>query len=203
MPSTLAAYGLRPLTNPAGSVRPHAITSGISATYSTALYKGTPVKMATGATAAGVVQIAAASGAAWIGAFAGVQYTDANGRMQYVNSWAASTAVATGTTPTAFIWDDPGILYSISMDGGSKTQVTTVGQQFNFSAVSGYAVTDGNSTTQQSTTALANAGAGATTQGAFRVTDIDRQPDNAWGDTYVMVVGNVAQHQYLYPIVGL
>lgn len=197
MPTTQAAYGCRPVNYAAGYVRPQAIFAGILSGYTTALYSGTPIIQQTGA-AGGVIQIAA-NAADWLGSFAGVQYTDANGRTQYSKYWAASQ---TGTNIIAFVWQDPTVTYEMQTDA-TTTQALALGQEFNFSSTSGYTVGAGNVTVQQSTCALNATGAGTGTQGMFRCLDVGREQDNAWGDLFVNLIGNIARHQYAAVKVGI
>ena len=60
---------------------------------------------------------------------------------------------------------------------------TTIGNEYNFTAV-----TSGSSTTGLSTATLGSAtAAGNSTQGQMRVVDIAPYVDNAWGDAYTVV----------------
>lgn len=193
MPSTSAPYGFRPVKNMTGAVRPRAVFGGILSGYTTALYQGTPIIQQI-SSAGGVIQIAANS-SDWLGVFSGVQYTDTNSRTQYSKSWVASTSA---TNIIAYIWDEPYIEYQVQTDGAAAlSQANALGQQFQFSAVSGFTVGAGSATTQLSTCAIAAANVGSGTQGMFRVLDLSRDPDNAWGDTYLNVIGNIARHQYV------
>jgi hypothetical protein len=193
MSATQSAYGCRPVNSMVGDVRPRAVFSGIANSYATALYSGTPIIWQTGS-AGGNIQIAA-NAADWVGAFAGVQYTDSNGRTQYSKYWPASLAALTAASIIAYIWDHPDIMYEMQTDA-TLTQANGIGQQFSFSSTTGFTVGAGNTTTQQSTCALNASNVGTGVQGMFRVEDLGREVDNAWGDLFVNVIGQVARHQY-------
>lgn len=187
MSATLAPFGLRPIYNMVGGVRPRAYIGGISAAYNASLYRGSAIKLAT----TGVIQIAA-NAADMSGVFAGCEYTDSQGRRQYVPYWPAST---TSTDRVAWVWDEPGTIFEAQAEG-SLAQ-TAIGDQADFSVASGYAVGDGNTTTGLSTCALSTTLAGAGNQGMLRIVDRSLRVDNDWGDTYTIVQVMLARHQYV------
>lgn len=194
MSSTLAPYGLRPVYHPSGQDRaltPYFLASG----YATSLYRGTPVTLA--ATTQNL-NVAAASGADWLGVFWGCEFIDAFGVPQESSYWPASTTVLAGTVVTAYVYDDPLTVYEIQCDGAlaNTASVAAAGQQLNFSATSGYAVTDGSATLGQSTTAASASSLTATAQGMMRIVDIAREIDNAAGDAYTKILVQVARHMF-------
>ena len=191
MSSTNAPFGLRPAFHPSGLDRAQALANGIQAVstsginnvgYATNILKGQPVKY----NASGWLNVAAA-GDAFVGAFAGVEWTDGTGRRRVSNYWPASETFQTGSV-VAYFYNDPNIVYEIQSD--ATVAQTALNAQFDFS----------NATAGSTVTGLSQATLGAstiTTTGVaqMRVVDIAPYPDNAWGDTYVIVRVTVSNHQ--------
>ena len=191
MPSTSAPFGLRPAFHPSGLDRAQALANGIqavstsgnvSAGYATTILKGQPVKMNT----AGYIEVAGA-GDAFLGAFAGVEWTDSTGRRRVSNYWPANESFLVGSV-VAYFYSDPNIVYEIQTDG-------TVAQ----SAIGGEAdlsnTTAGSTTTGLSQCTLSNSVAGSGTA-QMRIIDIAPYPDNAWGDSFVIVRATIAESQF-------
>jgi hypothetical protein len=174
MASTSAPFGLRPVYSPSGVVRPtvYSIATG----YATAIYQNQPVKLVDGQLEA------AAVGDRFIGTFQGVEWTDSDGRRRISNKWTASTA---GTDIVATATLDPSIVYEIQSN--AAMDATTIGAQYDFSAASGNA-TVGNSTQMLDVASIAN-------NASLRVIGITPGPNNAWGDTYVIVQVQISEHQ--------
>ena len=191
MSSTNAPFGLRPAFHPSGLDRAQALANGIQAVstsginnvgYATNILKGQPVKY----NASGWLNVAAA-GDAFVGAFAGVEWTDSTGRRRVSNYWPASESFQTGSV-VAYFYNDPNIVYEIQSD--ATIAQTSLNAQFDFSNASAGSTTTGLS---QATLGVST----ATTSGVaqMRVVDIAPYPDNAWGDTYVIVRVTVSNHQ--------
>jgi len=191
MPSTSAPFGLRPAFHPSGLDRAQALANGIqavstsgnvSAGYATTILKGQPVKMNT----AGYIEVAGA-GDSFLGAFAGVEWTDSTGRRRVSNYWPANESFLVGSV-VAYFYSDPNIVYEIQTDG-------TVAQ----SAIGGEAdlsnTTAGSTTTGLSQCTLSNSVAGSGTA-QMRIIDIAPYPDNAWGDSFVIVRATIAEYQF-------
>jgi hypothetical protein len=191
MPSTSAPFGLRPAFHPSGLDRAQALANGIqavstsgnvSAGYATTILKGQPVKM----NSAGYIEVAGA-GDSFLGAFAGVEWTDSTGRRRVSNYWPANESFLVGSV-VAYFYSDPNIVYEIQTDG-------TVAQ----SAIGGEAdlsnTTAGSTTTGLSQCTLSNSVAGSGTA-QMRIIDIAPYPDNAWGDSFVIVRATIAEYQF-------
>jgi len=176
MSATNAPFGLRPAFHPSGLDRAQALANGITSGYSSNILKGQPVKYSA---SAGVIVIATA-GAAWSGAFAGVEWTDSTGRRRVSNYWPASTTFITGSC-VAYFYNDNNIVYEIQSD--ATIAQTSIGIEYNFSNT-----TNGSTTTGLSACTLGVSTAiGNGSQGDMRVVDIAPYPDNAWGDSYVVL----------------
>lgn len=184
MSTVNAPFGLRPVDHPSGTVRPKRLQNGLASGYATSLYQGTPIALDTN----GNIVIATATNDL-IGAFWGVEYTVA-GRRVIGGYWPANTVPDTTGDPFyVYYFDDPTITYEIQGDG-SYAQ-TSIGAQADFSAITG-----GSTITQVSACTLTTLETAAQ-QGQFRITGLALYPNNAWGDTYTIVQGQIAQHQYI------
>ena len=176
MSSTSAPFGLRPAFHPSGLDRAQALANGIASTYGSDILKGQPVKYNAGA---GTIVIATV-GAIWSGAFAGVEWTDTTGRRRISNYWPATTSYQTGSC-IAYFYNDQNIVYEIQSD--ATIAQTSIGNAYNFSNIAnGSNVTGLSQCTLGVSTAVGNGN-----PGDMRVVDIAPYPDNAWGDSYVIV----------------
>lgn len=70
----------------------------------------------------------AAAGDRLIGVFDGVNYNDSNG-VQFKPIWASGTALATGTTAFATVYDDPFILFQIQVSTATGLVAGDIGAQ--------------------------------------------------------------------------
>lgn len=190
MTTTSAPFGLRPVNHPSGVVRPKRLTNGLSSGYSTALYQGTPIAFDT----SGNLVIATATNDL-IGSFWGCEFTLAGKRM-VLPYWPASTVPDTTGDPFyVYYFDDPSIVYEIQGDG-SYAQ-TAIGAQADFSNITAGSYPPGIS---GCTLAAVEA---AAAQGQFRIEALAPYVNNDWGDTYTIVQGKIAQHQFVANKVGI
>ena len=184
MSATSAAFGMRPAYHPSGLDRAQALANGIVSGYATTIYKGSPVKIDV---ATGAIVIAALGTDAIVGCFAGVEFTDTTGRRRVSNFWPANTSA---TEIVAYFYTDPAIVYEIQTNG--TLAQTSIGQEYDLASTTAPAtVTTGLSACMMSTTA-----ASANGSAQMRVIDIAPYPDNAWGDAYVIVRAQIAEHQF-------
>jgi hypothetical protein len=192
MSATNAPFGLRPAFHPSGLDRAQALANGIqavttsgnvSAGYATTILKGQPVKMDTG----GYIVVAAA-GDAFLGAFAGVEWTDSTGRRRVSNYWPANESFQVGSV-VAYFYSDANIVYEIQADG--TLAQTSIGAEADLSNT-----TAGSTTTGLSAATLSNSLVASPNTAQMRIIDIAPYPDNAWGDTYVIVRATIAEFQF-------
>lgn len=197
MSTVLAPFGLRPIYNQNGYVRPRGYQNGILSGYATALYQGTPVKFVT--STYNTLQVAVATQPnEMCGVFAGVSYIDANQRPVYSKYWPASTAPFANTKWTAWVWDDPNTVFEAQADGalGETAGRGMAGANIDLAASPG----SGSTVTQLSSASLSAASiATATTSGQFRIVDIAKYVDNDWGDTYPILQVQINLHQFRAP----
>lgn len=180
MSATSSPFGFRPADNPTGTSRSKPYT--IASAYGTALYKYNPVILNTNGTIT-----AGTTGADLLGIFAGVQYTDSTGKPTWSNYWPAST---TATSITAYVWDDPDLIYDVQANG--SVAQTAIGDQADC-----VNPTSGSSSTGLGSSGLNSTLAGAGSQGQFRIVGFNLDPNNAVGDAYTTVQVQLARSQYI------
>lgn len=180
MSSTSAPFGLRPAYHPSGVVRPAIQT--ILTGYASNILQNQPVKIVPSSTGEGTIA-AAAIGDRFIGSFQGVEFTDADGRRRVSNKWTASTAA---TDIVAYVTRDPAIVYEIQSN--ATVAQTDVGKQCDFTTI-----TAGSTVTGLS--ALMLDVSSATTNASLRILGASPGPDNAFGDSYVILQVNISEHQ--------
>jgi len=180
MPSTSAAFGLRPAFHPSGVVRPVAMT--IESGYNANILQFQPVLISS----TGNIQAAGAS-TPFVGSFMGVEFTDTDGRRRVSNKWTAGTSA---TDIIAYVTTDPSIVYEIQSD--ATLTIADIGSQMDFDSV-----TAGSTTTGLSAAMLDVAS--KTTSGSALCRVVNLQPDvnNAWGDAYVVVQVQISEHQFV------
>ena len=180
MPSTSAAFGLRPAFHPSGVVRPVAMT--IESGYNSNILQFQPVLISS----TGNIQAAGAS-TPFVGSFMGVEFTDTDGRRRVSNKWTAGTSA---TDIVAYVTTDPAIVYEIQSD--ATLTIADIGSQMDFDSV-----TAGSTTTGLSAAMLDVAS--KTTSGSALCRVVNLQPDvnNAWGDAYVVVQVQISEHQFV------
>jgi len=105
----MATYGFKPYRHMSGGdIRNNEYD--ILPAYTTKIYTGDPVKLASG-----YLNLAAA-GDTMVGIFAGCSYVNSVGEQKFSRYW---TGEASATNIKALVWDDPDILFSCSDDGNS------------------------------------------------------------------------------------
>jgi hypothetical protein len=181
MPSTSAAFGLRPVFHPSGIIRPTAMTS--ESGYGSNILQFQPVYIG----ASGTIEAAAATEAAIVGTFMGVEFTDTDGRRRVSNKWTASTSA---TDIVAYVTTDPAIVYEIQAN--SSLVITDIGAQADFASV-----TAGSTTTGLSAAMLDAAQKTTSGNEILRIVNLGTEIDNAWGDAYTIVQVQISQHQFV------
>lgn len=200
MSAAAAFFGLRPIYDQSGRVRPRGYQNGILSAYNTNVYQGTPVKLVT--STYNTFQVATVSNDI-AGVFAGVEYTDANGRRQYSKYWPANLAPLTTGQPgtwTVWVWDDPRTIFEIMANGalGEVAGRGVSGQQVDLIAGTGTGGVGAGSTVTQLSSAAADASSlSNNAQKQLRIIDKARYVDNDWGDAFPVLQVQIAMHQYI------
>lgn len=187
MSSTAAPYGLNPIRHINGKFLPppRAIVGGIASGYAANIFYGSPVMLNANGTL-----VIGTTNADIIGVFAGCQFIpSATGLMTPQKNWVANATYVAGTM-VAYVWDDPGIIYSIQSNG--SLAATAVGDQADFVNPG-----NGNATLGTSTAAISSTLAGAGVQAQLRIVGLDNDIDNSWGDPFTDVEVMIARHQYI------
>ena len=122
-----------------------------------------------------------------IGIFAGCQYTPSSDNTpKWAPNWVASTAVVTGSSIIAWVYDDPYIVFGVTSDDA------TVSAQLDVGLNADHVVGTGNTTTGQSGSYLNMASGTGTATATFRIVGITDMPGNVIGNTKTRyeVIGN-------------
>ena len=183
MSATATPYGMKPVSLIGGR-----LYSGstrlvpITASYGTAIGFGDVVKLSGGY----VVKDTGTSTATPLGIFMGCTYIDANTKqLTFKQNWTASNA---GTSPSAYVCDDPYALFQIQADG--VVAQTALGS--NAALVQNAVSADGNSTN------ALNHSVATTNTLPLRIVDFVNGPFSTVGDAYtdVLVMWNAGMQLY-------
>lgn len=184
---TSAPFGMRPVFHPSGIMRARALDNGIASGYASSIFLGDPVRL----TSTGQINVGTGSNSI-LGSFAGCEFVDTFGRYRMSSYWPANT---TGTQVRAWFHDDPVLVYAIQANG--PVAQAAVGDQANIVNPG-----TGNTSTGISAAALSSTLAGTGVQAILRIIDVYDDPNNAWGDAFTVVLTQIANHQYVNPIVA-
>lgn len=180
MSATSQPFGLRPVNHPSGVIRPVAMT--IVSAYGSNILQNQPVKIGTN----GTIE-AAAIGDRFVGSFQGVEFTDSEGRRRVSNRWTASTSA---TDIVAYVTIDPTIVYEIQ--SSATVALTDIGSQADFTTI-----TAGSTTTGLSQLMLDAATISTSVQSSLKILGASPLPDNAFGDNFVILQVQIAEHQFV------
>ena len=183
MSAVYAPFGFMPVYHPTGLDR--GIRRTIASGYGTAIYKGAMVVMNTN----GTIQLAAAA-SDFLGVFAGVEYVDPSGKPNYSPYWPAGQTTFNGgvSTPNAYVWEDVLTVFESQANG-------PVPQTALFDQTDVVNVGNGNVLIGQSTSGVNATLAGAGVQGQWRIVGFRLSADNAPGDAFTVVQGQIARSQ--------
>lgn len=186
MSQLAAPFGLRPSYSPSGIVRPGPLGT-IESGFASTIYQNEPVLIN-----AGGFLVGAAPGTRAIGTFQGVEFDDLEGRHRVSNRWIANT-VATEIR-AYYIQAQDTVMYEIQADD-TLTQ-GAIGQQFDWTALTGSDITGLSSVALDVSSAAANAG--------LRVLGLNPGPDNELlTDPFPIVLVQISQHQTVSDIASI
>ena len=183
MSSVSSPFGLKPAFHPSGILRQ--LQGTIASGFGTDIFQFSPLAVAANGTLT-----PAAPGSRIVGAFMGVEWTQTDGRRRVGNRWEANTV---GTEIVAYYTEDPYMVYEIQADGSIAQ--TEIGQQYDWTALSGNTVTGLSSVALDTASAAANAG--------LRIIGINPAPDNVVGDAFTIVQVPISEHQYVADIASV
>lgn len=181
MSAASAPFGFRPAYHSTGIDRD--IKYAIAAAYGTQISEGQPVILNTNGTVT-----AGTAAADLLGVFMGCEYIDATGKPNVSTFWPAGQTVQAGSTPLAWVNDDPNTVYEVQADG--PVAATAIGDQADITN----AAANSNGRSQAT---LASALAGAGVQAQFRIIGFSQALDNAPGDAFTVVQVKIARHQFV------
>ena len=145
MSTNALTYGLIPTYHPSGQARANRynILNNSGTGYGTVIYRGQLVEMDTGNNGT----IEASDGTSnCLGVFAGCEYTDPTGKPVVSPYWPASTAVLSGSKITAWVYDDPAIVYKTCVTANASGYVqAAIGDQCDISFAAGGSTATGQS----------------------------------------------------------
>ena len=197
MSSVSAPFGFRASYHNSGQIiaKAYTIVSG----YNQNVFQGDPVKLVnTGSITLGSsdgTRSGTTNGIALLGIFAGCQYIDALGVPTVSPYWPAGI---TATEITAWVFDDPEILFAVQYDNPSSgtTVQTDVGKECDWTVASpGGSTRTGLSDTKLSAT--------VGTSGQFQITGFEGTtggPDSTLTDAFVVATVRINEHQYKAPV---
>lgn len=217
MSLTALPSGLQPAYHPSADMRSIAHKGVLLPGTTVNIFKNQPVYLfiSTGGAQAAIGGLVVPAGQVYLapvttvgqaiwGVFAGCEYFDITGFPQESNFWPSGQAVFPGTVITAFVWEDPAIIYTVQTDGSAfaGAVVTTIGdsivrydgRELNLAVAS---AASGSSTVGLSQMTVAPSTMVATTvQGQFQIDKVDptilNQADN---DTFLQLQVRIANSQ--------
>ena len=185
MTATAQPFGLKPIRHINGKapIQFRAIPGGIPSGLAQNIPLGAPVAITT----TGVINVVSTNTGLIYGVFAGCQYSvDNAGLSTPFPNWTSGATYQTGSM-TAYVWEDPGIIYEIQ-SSGSLAQ-SSVGDQA--------AIVNGNSgQLGYSIATISSTLAGAGSTGQLSIRGLSNRVDNAWADAYTIVEVQLAGQQF-------
>jgi len=167
-----AAFGARPVRHlTGGTVRANEWKIIGDGTSSTAIFTGDFVKLL----GTGYID-AAAAGNRILGVFAGCKYTNSSGEQIFSKYYPASTTTQSSGDITAFVYDDPNIVFAVQSSG--STVFADIGNLGNHVAGAGSTTTGGSAHEIDGTTGTGTAG--------LRILGLYNEPKNAYGTNVVL-----------------
>ena len=190
MANVNAPSGLKAKYHRAGGVMrlsEYTIASGLAAN----IYAGDLVK----STGTGRNITVCAAGERGVGVFDGVKYVDAAGNVQFSRRWATGTTLATGTTATALVYDDQGIVFEVQASAAFVEADVNLMSDIT-------AATAGNATTGQSGMQWDSAFPPATASAQLKAIGLSPDPNNAYG-TNAKILVIINEHENGAAVTGL
>jgi hypothetical protein len=142
------------------------------------------------------INVVAAGANAMIGSFQGVSYVDAGGNTQFRPYWGSGQTILANSTPEAYVWDDPALLFDAQVSGTAGLVAGNIGNTANILVGTGSALT-GTSADQVDQSTLS---ASATNQ-QLMVRSLRLLTNNAYGQ-YARALVSIFLHYY-QPVAGV
>jgi len=135
--------------------------------------------------AGGTIEVAG-EGDSVIGVFAGCSFAKDNGEITFSKHWPAAQSVS-GSYATAYVYDDPSIVYAAQMEGASG--IADIGQLADMDDANSGSTVTGRSAQQISSTT-------GTSTAQLRILDFVNTPDNDPASDYARVYVQIVEHEY-------
>jgi hypothetical protein len=167
---TNAPNGFTPLRHAAGGViraNEYPIASGLASSIG---YGDVVVQ-----TNGGLIDRAAAGDTNIIGVFAGVKWTDTDGTPRFEKRWPTGTATLGAANATAFVYDDPYIVFEAQVTTGTNLTQTMFGNNADITAT---AADTASGFSRESI----NISSTAATTAQVRLLGLSQRPDQSLGD---------------------
>ena len=165
-----AAFGAKPIRHLTGGVI-RATEYKIVKEYAANVFTGDFVQLA----ATGYVQVGAATNRL-LGVFNGCKYTASNGEVVFKRYWPTGTATLNDGDVTAYVYDDPNIVWSIQSSGSAD-----------FADIGNLAdIVAGTGSTSTGQSAFEINGTTGTGTAQLRILGLYNEPKNAYGTNGVM-----------------
>jgi len=185
MAATARAYGFRPTNMLGGQSMSHGFRLyKITADYATSIFQGDLVDLVAGGT---IEKNTGTTTATPVGVFWGCEYELSDHGLIHKNMWTASTAVKSGTTAWAYVYDDPDMLFEVQADD-------TLGQN-SLGANAAIVQGSGNTTTGISGVTLDASTVNTTATLPLRIVDYVTRPGfSALGDAKTDMIVRLNTH---------
>ena len=165
-----AAFGAKPVRHLTGGVI-RATEYKIVKEYAANVFTGDFVQLA----ATGYVQVGAATNRL-LGVFNGCKYTASNGEVVFKRYWPTGTATLNDGDVTAYVYDDPNIVWAIQSSGSAD-----------FADIGNLAdIVAGTGSTSTGQSAFEINGTTGTGTAQLRILGLYNEPKNAYGTNGVM-----------------
>ncbi len=188
MSATSSPYGLLPISDQAGIIRPLALKNGIASGLSSNIFRGQAVMLDT---TNGTITPCTATTDKIYGVFAGVEYSPTGQRPAVSPFWpASSTYVAGLEVMVAYIWPawNPNARWRIQADG--TVAQGDYGAQFNLSNFSAGSTVTGLSAATANHTAIAGS-----SQGQLQLIEFGEDINSAVGDAFTDLIVAISYPQ--------
>lgn len=188
MASLSAPYGIQPISDQGGVIRPLRVPLGIASGYGSNIFKYQPVIMST---ATGTLQAAASPGPVF-GVFEGVEYTPTGSRPTVSPFWAAGTTYDSTYDMFVYIWPawSDSNRWLVQADGAVPQAL--LGSSFNFSNLANGSLASG-----LSTCTVGAAGVAAGLQGQVTLVEFYPGINSATGDAFTDLIVSFSNPQII------